>query len=266
MTIFSSDALRHRHILITGATGDIGYETAKVLISMGAKLTATGRNVDKLNQLRRELLETTDEKNFCVMTADITKEADRNELMAYAEKQLGFISGLVNAAGIAGNKKVEDLDESMIEQMMQVNYLAAFSLTKPIYQKMIKHQQGDIVNIASLSGLRGTYGNTAYASSKFAMIGWTQSMAHEAIKHQVRVNAVCPGFVDTDMAENLIQIKAERNQVSYDHALEQAKQSVPSGRFTTAEEVAQTIAFLLTDAANNIVGESVKISGGSVMR
>ncbi|WP_163536426.1 SDR family oxidoreductase [Gracilibacillus sp. YIM 98692] len=266
MTIFAKDALEDRHILVTGATGGIGYETAKVIATMGAKVTITGRNQEKLSQLEAELLDLTDEKRLYSVAADITDEADRTKLIEGAKKKLGFISGLVNSAGVAGGEKVEELDEDYIENMMQLNYFSTFSLTKAIYRDMIKHQKGDIVNVASLSGLRGTYGNSAYASSKFALVGWTQSMAVEAIEHNVRVNAVCPGFVETDMAKGLIRKKAERSQVSYDEALDKVKKGLPSGRLTSAEEVANTIAFLLTDAAKNIVGESVKISGGSVMR
>src|SRR5690606_7085642 len=130
----------------------------------------------------------------------------------------------------------------------------------------IERKEGDIVNLASLSGLRGTYANAAYSASKFAVVGWTQSMALEAVDYGIRVNAVCPGYVDTEMARSSLRRKAERNQTSFAEELELAEKSIPSGRLSTALEVANTIAFLLTDAARNIVGESVKISGGSVMR
>ncbi|QGH35028.1 SDR family NAD(P)-dependent oxidoreductase [Gracilibacillus salitolerans] len=266
MAVFAKDALKERHILITGATGGIGYETAKVIVSMGAKVTITGRNQDKLNLLEKELMQDTTPDQICVATADITKEADRSDLIKTAEEKLGFISDLVNSAGVSGGAPVEQLETDVIEQIMDINYFSTFRLTKTIYQKMIPEKRGNIVNVASLSGLRGTYGNSAYASSKFAMIGWTQSMALEAIEHNIRVNAVCPGFVDTDMAHNILKKKAERNDISYEQTLENAKNSIPSGRLISALEVANTIAFVLTDAAQNIVGESVKISGGSVMR
>jgi 3-oxoacyl-[acyl-carrier protein] reductase len=121
------------------------------------------------------------------------------------------------------------------------------------------------VNVSSLSGLRGTYGNSAYSASKFAITGFTQSFAVEAIEHNIRVNSVCPGFVDTDMGINAIKRKAGRESKSFEEKMKEVESGIPSGRITTAREVANTIAFLLTDAAENIVGESVKISGGSVM-
>ncbi|WP_080874111.1 SDR family NAD(P)-dependent oxidoreductase [Oceanobacillus timonensis] len=266
MAIFSKDALKDRHVLITGATGGIGKETAKIVAQMGAKVTITGRNTDKLATLKQELESLTDTSNLFMQKADITDNEERTQLVSSSREALGFISDLVNAAGIAGKKTVDQLDAADIQSMLDVNYLAAFRLTKEIYKEMQEKKQGNIVNVASLSGLRGTYGNSAYASSKFAMIGWTQSMALEAIAYHIRVNAVCPGFVDTEMVQGLFQANAEKSNQSYEQVRKAAEESLPSERITTPEEVGNTIAYLLTDAARNIVGESVKISGGAVMR
>lgn len=266
MTIFSNEALAHKHVLITGATGGIGIETARLLAAMGARITITGRNKEKLEKLKVELLEQMAEDSLCVQEADLTKAEERTRLIERAESELGFINGLVNSAGISGGKLVEELDEPFIEEMMNLNFISTFLLTQEVYRKMLEHEEGDIVNLASLSGLRGTYGNTAYSASKFAVVGWTQSMAVEAIEHGIRVNAVCPGYVDTEMARNSLRNKAQRNHTSFEGELAKAEQDIPSGRLSTALEVANTIAFLLTEAAGNIVGESVKISGGSVMR
>lgn len=204
-----------------------------------------------------------------MVIADMKNEASLEKLVNEAESKYGFISGLVNSAGIGGGAPVHDLEKDVIEKIMELNFFATFRLTQLIYQKMIDKKEGSIVNISSLSGLRGTYGNSAYAASKFAVIGWTQSMALEAIEHNIRVNAVCPGYVETNMARDSIKGKAEKKNISFDKAMEEAVQSIPcipSGRLTKPEEVANTIAFLLTDAASNIVGESVNISGGNVMR
>lgn len=266
MAIFSSDALKHKHVLISGATGGIGYATAKVLVAMGARVTATGRNEEKLRQLEKELLETAGEEQVFVLAADLAKQEDREQLIAQAEEKFGLINGLVNSAGVGGGGVVEELDEATLDRVMDLNFKYTFLLTQAVYQKMLAKKEGDIVNLASLSGLRGTHGNSAYAASKFAVIGWTQSMAVEAIEHGIRVNAVCPGYVDTEMAWNSIRKRAEKQNLSFEEGMKQAASEIPSGRISTPEEIANTIAFLLTDAAGNIVGESVKISGGSVMR
>ncbi|MGI2328995.1 SDR family NAD(P)-dependent oxidoreductase [Planococcus sp. YIM B11945] len=266
MTIFAKDALAHKHVLITGATGGIGLATAKLLVEMGAKVTCTGRNIEKLEQLEKELSKVAEKGQVCVQEAELTKKEDRDHLVAHAEEKFGFINGLVNSAGMGGGGVVEDLDEETLAQVMDLNFTSTFFLTQAVYGKMLEKKEGDIVNLASLSGLRGTHGNSAYAASKFAVIGWTQSMALEAIEHGIRVNAVCPGYVDTEMAWNSIRKRADAQNISFEEAYQDAEQSIPSGRLSTAEEVANTIAFLLTDAARNIVGESLKISGGSVMR
>lgn len=266
MGIFDTQALAEKHILVTGATGGIGWETAKTVAQMGAKLTVTGRNANKLKELEKQLKALMDDSRLHVHAADLTDPHDRKQLVETAETQLGFIGGLVNSAGAAGGKPVEELDQEFLEHLMNINYTSTFMLTQLVYQRMMEEGRGDIVNLASLSGLRGTAGNTAYAASKFAVVGWTQSMALEAIEYGIRVNAVCPGYVDTEMARASIQRKAERKGISVEQALEEAQSGIPSNRLSTPQEVAQTIAFLLTNAAPNIVGESVKISGGSVMR
>lgn len=266
MAIFSNDSLKNKHILVTGATGGIGAATAKILVSMGAKVTITGRNEKKLQQLKMELEDKMNTENVAAIKADMTKEGDLQQLIQQADEKNGFIYGLVNSAGIGGGSPVIDLAEDVMRDIMELNYFATFRLTQLIYQKMVDKKQGNIVNISSLSGLRGTHGNSAYAASKFAVIGWTHSMALEAIEHNIRVNAVCPGYVDTEMARNSMNRKGARKGLSPDEAYEEALNSIPSGRLTEPEEVANTVAFLLTDAAENIVGESLKISGGNVMR
>lgn len=266
MTIFSQEALVGRHILVTGSTGGIGRATAKTLAHMGARLTVTGRNPEKLQKLEAELLEVMRPGHLFVRAADMTKPAEREALVTEAEERLGFAYGLVNSAGVAGGKPVEELDQAFMEHLMELNYTSTVLLTQLVYRRMMEERKGSIVNLASLSGLRGTAGNTAYAASKFAVVGWTQSMALEAADYNVRVNAVCPGYVDTEMARSSIKRKAERQGIPFEEALAQAESSIPSGRLSSPEEVANTIAFLLTEAAPNIIGESIKISGGSVMR
>lgn len=262
MSIFSSDILRGKHVLITGATGGIGYETAKVIAKMGASITITGRRAEVLEKAKTEL----GKDNVLGIQADLTKPEERKRLIEEAEKENGYISHLVNAAGVLGrNALVEDVTQEELEQIMHVNYTVPILLSQLVYEKMKEEGEGNIVNVASLSGLRGTVGGTAYAGSKFALIGFTQSFALEAIKHGVRVNAVCPGYVETEMGRQSIRTKAIRENRTFEEQYKIANETQPSGRITTPEEVANTIAFLLTDASQNIVGESVKISGGSVM-
>lgn len=263
--LYSSTALQDRHVLITGASGGIGCETAKLAAACGASVSITGRNIEKLATLYEELKEITDESKVTMFAADLSLEYDRLQLIKHCEEKLGFITSLVNAAGIAENILIDNLEEERLVNIMHTNHTSTVLLTKEIYKKMKEKQIGAIVNVASLSGLRGTHGGTAYASSKFALIGFTQSLALEAIRFNVNVNAVCPGYVDTSMARELISKKANEAGVSYEEQMAKIEAGFPSGRLTTPKEVAYTIIFLLSGAVENIVGESIKISGGVVV-
>ncbi|MCC5803395.1 SDR family NAD(P)-dependent oxidoreductase [Rossellomorea vietnamensis] len=261
--LFHESTLKDQHILITGATGGIGYETAKVAVQAGARVTITGRNEEKLSELKADCQ---DPDRVFLYKADLTSTEDREQLLTAAREQNGPITGLVNSAGIGGGDMVEKLSEDDLRKIMELNYFSLVQLSQAVYNQMKDVEKGAIVNISSLSGLRGTHGNSAYSASKFAVTGFTQAFAHEAIEHRIRVNAICPGYVDTEMGRNAIKSKGEREGRSYEEQLEIAKDSIPSGRLTSPIEVANTIVYLLSDAAENIVGESVKISGGSVMR
>ncbi|QWC22731.1 SDR family oxidoreductase [Bacillus haikouensis] len=259
---FHDKTLEGQHILITGATGGIGYAAAKAAVAAGARVTITGRNEEKLSELKQEC----GDGDVFAVRADLSKPQARDQLVEAAANEFGPITGLLNSAGIGGGDIVENLSEEDLRGIMELNYFSLVELTQLVYKGMKDKGKGSIVNIASLSGLRGTHGNSAYSASKFAVVGFTQAFALEAIEHGVRVNAVCPGYVDTEMGRNAIKSKGERNGRSYEEQLKLAKESIPSGRLTSPEEVASTIVYLLSDAAENIVGESVKISGGSVMR
>jgi NAD(P)-dependent dehydrogenase (short-subunit alcohol dehydrogenase family) len=263
--LYSATALQGRHILITGATGGIGEKVAKLSAACGADVSITGRNQEKLEALYKKLTKITDKDKLHYFRADIGKEEQRIDLIERAEAELGVITGLVNAAGVAENIPLASLNEKTLEKIMHTNHTSTILLTKLVYKKMKEKQLGSIVNVASLSGLRGTYGGVAYASSKFALIGFTQSLALEAIQSNINVNAVCPGYVHTQMAKQLIKKKATDSGRTYEEQLSLIESGIPSGRITSPEEVANTIIFLLLNSSGNIVGESIKISGGAVL-
>ncbi|SDN38583.1 SDR family NAD(P)-dependent oxidoreductase [Alkalicoccus daliensis] len=266
MSFYSNSAFTNEHILITGATGGIGYVTSLALLKAGACVTVTGRNDEKLSRIKQEAHYHADASRMHVVSGDITVPNDRHRIVKEANDSFGPITGLVNSAGISGGDVVENIQEEEINEIMELNFTAQVMLSQLVFKQMKELQRGNIVNVSSLSGLRGTYGNTAYAGSKFALIGFTQSFALEAIDYGVRVNAVCPGFVDTSMAQHILEKKAAKAGISYEEQRNRTEEALPSKKITTPEEVADTILFLLTGASKNIIGESIKISGGSVMR
>ena len=267
MNVLNSTALQDEVVLVTGATGGIGSETARVLSDLDADLVLTGRREDALDKLNDDLQKNGSDTTIYTHAADITIPDDRRTLLKRSEEEVGSITGLVNGAGIGDNRVgFENLEDSDIEETIRVNYAATVKLTRAVYGRMIEHGHGAIVNVSSLSGLRGTYQHVPYTGSKFALTGFTQSLALEAIENDVRVNAVCPGWVDTEMGRDGIASKAQTNDISVEEQLSKELDAIPSGRITDPKEVANTIAFLLADAVPNIVGETVKLSGGSVLR
>ena len=264
MSVFRNDALHGETALITGATGGIGSSTASVLAEMGADVVLTGRDEEALSDVEDKVADMSSEEVLTVR-ADITDDDERTALLD-ATSDFSEVSLLVNAAGVGGKRTpFENLDQDEIARVMRVNFEATLLLTQAVYDEMRHRERGAIVNVASLSGLRGTYRSIPYCASKFALVGFTQSLALEAIENGVRVNAVCPGWVDTPMGHDGIASKAAEKGRAYIEQLERERETVPSGRITTPEEVANAIAFLLTDAGENIVGESLRISGGTVL-
>lgn len=266
MNIFSKEALKGEHIIVTGATGGIGYETAKEIVRAGGHVTITGRDEDKLASLREECSSINGSAQIYVSAADLNQAEDRKRVVHDAGQAIGPVTGVVNSAGVIGGGPLEDLSEEKMREVMELNYFSTVLFTQEAYQVMKPNGKGSIVNVSSLSGLRGTHSNTAYSASKFAVIGFTQSFAFEAVEHGIRVNAVCPGYVDTSMGQESIRSKGEREGRSYEEQRARAEQGIPSGRLSSAAEVARSIVYLLTPASENIVGESLKISGGTVMR
>ncbi|MED4784900.1 SDR family oxidoreductase [Brevibacillus choshinensis] len=266
MSIFSKTVFQGKHALITGATGGIGSATAKLLVGMGAAVTITGRNETQLEILNKEIREQYTDAVVNVIRADLTHESERLELVEEAVRQAGPITFLVNNAGAFQYEPIEELTQESIDSLMNINFTSSVLLTQLVYEGMKEWRDGSIVNVSSLSGMRGVPGTIAYSASKFAMIGFTHALALEAIGHNIRVNAVCPGYVDTNMGHDVVSATAVAGKVSLEQRWQQVNAGIPSGRITQPDEVANTIAFLLSDAAGNIVGEAVKISGGALVR
>jgi len=267
MNVFHDGSLANEAVIVTGATGGIGAATATRLAEMGAALFLTGRDKEDLAEIRENILANCDSATIHYTAGDITDEADRRAIVEDAVETVGPLTGLVNSAGVGeARHPFETLRRHQIEELLDVNFTSTVLLTREVYKHMKEQEGGAIVNISSLSGLRGTYQHIPYSASKFALTGFTHSLAIEAIEHGVRVNAVAPGWVDTEMGREGMQTKGAAVGNSYEEQRAIEAEKTPSGEFTEPEEVANTIAFLLADAAENIVGETVKISGGSVLR
>ncbi|WP_226585482.1 SDR family NAD(P)-dependent oxidoreductase [Halobacillus litoralis] len=266
MSFFTKETLNEEHVIVTGATGGIGYEAAKEIVRAGGHVTITGRNEEKLAELRDECAALNGQSQIYISAADLNVEDERKKVVRDALQAIGPITGLVNSAGVIGGGPLENIKEEELRKVMELNYFSTVLFTQEVYKEMKEYGRGAVVNLSSLSGLRGTHSNTAYSASKFAITGFTQSFALEAIEYGIRVNAVCPGYVDTAMGQEAIRSKGEREGRTYEEQRKRAEEGIPSGKLTQPDEVARSIVYLLSEASINIVGESLKISGGSVMR
>lgn len=263
--MYSDTRLKEKTAIITGASGGIGIAIAKELAKMNANLVLTSRHKEGLDRLQKDLTSEEIGGNVITVPADITSEHDRNFLMETTLAEFEQMNVLVNCAGIYCTAPLEEVEENDLEKSMLVNFIGPVMLTKLVYQKMKEQRNGKIINIGSLSGLRGWQGGIPYVSSKFALTGFTQCLALEAAPYNIQVNAVAPGFVNTEMGHTAIAAKAAREGVEFSDMRYRVEQELPSGRISNPEEVAAVVAFLSSHAADNIIGSVIKISGGDLL-
>jgi NAD(P)-dependent dehydrogenase (short-subunit alcohol dehydrogenase family) len=244
--------------LITGAGNGIGRAAAVGFASRGAKVVAVDRDGDAAERTAATIRQQGGEARHHV--SDVTKSAD---VAAYAKAALdayGRVDCFFNNAGIEGKlAAIVDMDEAVFDEGINVNVKGVFLGLRHVLPAMIAQKSGAVVNTASVAGLVGTPGMAAYVASKHAVIGLTKSAAGEVARAGVRVNAVCPGPIDTRMIHS---IEAQINpsdpaavEASYHRAL-------PLGRYGTAQEIADIVLFLCSDMASNINGAQFVADGG----
>lgn len=244
--------LKEKKILITGATRGIGRALSESLAEQGAHVIFNLREGDKntLAPFTEHLLKCGASKATPV-TFDVTNTAQIKEALDDFNSKHGVIEGLVNNAGISRDQLVLRMKEEDVTATLDTNLKGAIMVTQILSRGFLRAASASIVNISSVVGLMGNAGQTAYAASKAGMIGMTKSLAKELGSKNVRCNAICPGFIDTNMTETL----KEDIKESY-------LAGIPMKRFGTTQEISNLVNFLLSDASSYITGESIKIDGG----
>ncbi|XP_055596126.1 3-oxoacyl-[acyl-carrier-protein] reductase FabG-like [Uranotaenia lowii] len=242
-------------VLITGASSGIGEGTAKYFAKLGASLALSGRNVENLNKVGAVCEEISKRKPL-LLVADITKEEDNQRIIDETVTQLGKLDVLVNNAGILANGSIENTSLEQYDVIMNTNVRAVYHLTMLAVPHLIK-TKGNIVNLSSVAGNRSFPGILAYGMSKAAIDQFTRCTALELAPKQVRVNAVNPGVIITD-----IHKRGGMDEQAYAAFLEKCKQTHALGRPGLPEEVAATIAFLASDCASFITGVTLNVDGG----
>lgn len=244
--------------LITGGGGGIGRATALAFAKAGAKVVVVDRDAEAGEATAGIIKQQGGDVRF--IAADVTKSADVANYVQQTLDAHGRIDCFFNNAGIEGAvAHTADYDEAMFDQVLGVNVKGVFLGLRHVLPVLIKQKSGAVVNTASVAGLVATPGMPAYVASKHAVIGLTKTAAGEVARQGVRVNAVCPGPVDTRMIHSLEKMLSPGDPDSVGRKYQSA---IPSGRYTTPEEIANMVLFLSSDLASNITGAQYVVDGG----
>jgi NAD(P)-dependent dehydrogenase (short-subunit alcohol dehydrogenase family) len=245
--------------LVTGGGRGIGRAIALALAGAGCAVAVVGRSHDALEAVASEARAMGGKTLALALALDVTRADSIADGVRRVAGELGPIDVLVNNAGIAESASLAKTDPDLWDRHFRVNVTAPYLLTRETLPAMLERGWGRVVNIASLAGLYGAPYVTAYTASKHALVGFTRALAAEVAGKGVTVNAICPGYVATDMVWNGARNIAARTRLSYDDAVHAMARMNPGGRLIEAEEVAAVALKLIDDASTN--GETLVIDG-----
>lgn len=242
--------LENKTALITGASRGIGYAIAKIFAENGANVAFTFVNsAAKASVLEQELQSLGVKAKGFQSNAASFEEAQ--ELAKNVVEHFGSIDILVNNAGITKDNLLLRLSEDDWDQVMNTNLKSLYNLCKPVSYIMLKQKKGSIINLTSIVGMKGQAGQSNYAASKAGIIGFTKSLADELASRNIRSNAIAPGFIETDMTDELPE-EVKKTYLA----------SIPQKRLGKAEEVANTALFLASDLSSYVNGQVISVCGG----
>ncbi len=236
--------------LVTGAFRGIGLATSKALADAGAKVALVNRDASRAAEAQAQLPDGRGKSYIC----DVTDVDCVSDMVGIVEQDLGPVSILVNNAGVTRDRLLLRLTDEDWDLVMDVNLKAAFNLTRIVSRGMIKRHSGAIINVSSVVGLMGNAGQANYAAAKAGIIGFTKAVAKELASRTIRVNAVAPGFIDTQMTADLAG-----------EARERLLAQIPLRELGKPEDVAPIIRFLAGPGARYITGQVIVVDGGMVM-
>lgn len=237
--------LTNKKALITGASGGIGQAITKLLHSLGSHVIISGSNLEKLQLLGNSL-----QDNYTIASCNLVDIDQCNNLIGNIDQ----IDILVCNAGITKDNLAIKMTNEAFDQVIDINLKANFILNREAIKKMIRNRYGRIINIASVVAVSGNAGQANYCASKAGLIGMTKSLAAEVASRGVTINAVAPGFIKSDMTDKL-----------NDAQKEMMMQKIPLKAFGDAEDVANIVAFLASDKASYITGQTIHVNGGMLM-
>jgi 3-oxoacyl-[acyl-carrier protein] reductase len=245
--------LQGKTAVVTGAGTGIGRAVARAFADAGATLMLNGRRLEPLESVRAEIEAAGGSAH--IHQADVSTQPGAQALVDAAKTTLGRLDVLVNNAGKSYDALILRMKWDALEEALAVNLKSVFYLCSAAGKVMLAQKSGAIVNVSSVVALSGNAGQSAYVAAKAGVLGLTKSLAQEFGSRGIRVNAIAPGFIETDMTSVL----TEAVQAAY-------KSRVPLGRFGMADEVARTALFLAGDGASYITGQTLAVDGGLTMR
>lgn len=255
-----STPLAGQHALVTGASRGIGEAIATRLVGEGAKVTLLGRQQQTLAEAAERL---GDQAQFAV--ADVSDAAAMRAAVAQAEASFGPLQILVNNAGQARSAALHQADDALWHDMLAVNLTGTYNGIRAVLPGMLERDAGRIINVASTAGLVGYPYVSAYCAAKHGVIGLTRALALEVARTGITVNAVCPGYTDTDLVSDSLRTIQARTGRSPEEALAALVKSNPQRRLVTCEEVAGSVVWLCLPDSRSITGQSIAVAGGEVM-
>ncbi len=244
--------LTNKVALITGGAEGIGFGTASVFLSLGAKVIITGRNLETLQQAQQKL-----DRNCLIYQHDVTDKTSHGDLQTYIEKEAGALDILVHNAGKHLKKPSLEVTDKEFQSVMDTNLHSVFALTRTLLKGMIERKRGSVIFISSMSALYGLEKIIAYTSSKTALLGMTRALASEYSHTGVRFNAIAPGFIESKMLASAMDDDPERKS--------KVLKRTPAGRFGKPEEIGMAAAFLASDASQFITGVCLPVDGGNAI-
>ena len=242
--------ITNKNVFITGSTRGIGLAIAHHFAGNGANLVLNGRS-----DITSELIGEFDQYDVQVIgiSGDVSDAEDAKRMIQEATEALGSVDVLINNAGITADKLMLKMTMDDFERVLKINLTGAFNMTQAVLKPMTKARQGAIINMTSVVGLMGNVGQANYAASKAGLIGLTKSVAREVASRNIRVNAIAPGFIESDMTA-----------VLSDKVKDAMKAQIPMKRFGSVEEIATAALFVATQ--EYITGQTIAIDGGMVMQ